>query len=73
MSFASMSAPLSRRREITSTWPLMAALWRGVYPPYNNNRETETGQVRARKERNRRTGQGYCGTVRQEIGQGRVG
>jgi hypothetical protein len=32
-----------------------------------------SGQVRARKERNRRTGQGYCGTVRQEIGQGRVG
>ena len=31
-----------------------------------------SGQVRARKERNRRTGQGYCGTVRQEIGQGRV-
>ena len=68
-----MSAPLSRRREITSTWPLAAALWRGVTPPYNNNRETETGQVRARKERNGRTGQGYCGTVRQEIGQGRVG
>ena len=53
--------------------PFQAALWRGVFPPYNNNRETETGQVRARKERNRRTGQGYCGTVRQEIGQGRVG
>ena len=68
-----MSAPLSRRREITSTWPNKAALWRGVLLPYNNNRETETGQVRARKERNRRTGQGYCGTVRQEIGQGRVG
>ena len=32
-----------------------------------------SGQVRARKERNRRTGQGNCGTVRQEIGQGRVG
>ena len=48
-------------------------MWRGVDPSYNNNRETETGQVRARKERNRRTGQGYCGTVRQEIGQGRVG
>ena len=53
-------------------------MWRGVHPPYNNNnnnnnRETETGQVRSRKERNRRTGQGYNGTVRQEIGQGRVG
>ena len=68
-----MSAPLSRRRDITSTWPFQAALWRGVDPRYNNNRETETGLVRARKERNRRTGQGYCGTVRQEIGQGRVG
>ena len=53
--------------------PLKAAMWKGVAPPYNNNRETETGQVRARKETNRRTGQGYNGTVRQEIGQGRVG
>ena len=68
-----MSAPLSRRREIASTWPYLAALWRGVNPYYNNNNETEIGQVRARKERNRRTGQGDCGTVRQEIGQGRVG
>jgi len=68
-----MSAPLSRRREIASTWPLPAAQWRGIHPYYNNNRETETGQVRERKERNRRTGQGYCGTVRQEIGQCRVG
>ena len=73
MFFASMSAPLSRRREITSTLPYQAAMWRGVCSHYNNNSETETGQVRARKERNRRTGQGYCGTVRQEIGQGRVG
>ena len=68
-----MSAPLSRRREIASISPLSAAMWRGVSPTYNNNRETETGQVRARKERSRRTGQGDCSTVGQEIGQGRVG
>ena len=32
-----------------------------------------SGQDKKGKERNRRTGQGDCGTVRQEIGQGRVG
>ena len=40
---------------MTSMWPLMAAVWRGVNPYYNNNRERDRlGQVRS--------GQGKKGT-----------
>ena len=56
MSFASTSAPLSRRREIASIWPLLAAQWRGVLLFYNNNRETETGQVRSGQVRSGKKG-----------------
>ncbi len=62
-----MSAPLSRRRVTVSFSPIQAAQWRGVAPFYNNNRETETGQVRSGKEQNN------YGTVWQKIGQGRSG
>ena len=37
---ASMSAPRSRRISTARRWPLLAAQWRAVFPPYQKHRET---------------------------------
>ena len=54
LSFLFGSPPAARRRGMTAMWPLMAAVWRGVHPPYNNNREREIGQVRSGKKGTRK-------------------
>jgi hypothetical protein len=42
-----VSAPFWRRSEQVAAWPLKAATWRAVSPPYNN-REAERQRERDR-------------------------
>jgi hypothetical protein len=70
---AVMSAPCCRRSEQVAVWPLKAAQWRAVHPPYNN-RETERQRERDRSdqrhtEKHRHTDRGQ----QDRAGQVRIG
>ena len=71
LSLAVMSAPCCRRSEQIAVWPLMAALWRAVYPSYNN-RETERQRERDRSDQ-RHTGEKHRHTDNRGGQQGRAG